>query len=181
MGKMELVKAKTETYKYFSKELIALYKEAFSTPETFHFNNDNELMGYLDSIFDAGYGIFQVSHDRLAGVLLATPLSYLENIPGKIESDFDVSQSVYIAEMMVAKEHQGKGIGKSMMHYFLNTIDTGTYKHIFIRVWVENEKALSFYKSVGFESAASELVRVSEGNDTKELDKIYLYQKVNDL
>ena len=51
----------------------------------------------------------------------------------------------FIGALFVEKNHQGQGIGKNLIDYAKNL-----YDNLSLAVYKENEKALEFYKKMGF-------------------------------
>lgn len=167
-------------YKKYESALVSLYIEAFSEGKSFQYHNHKETSEYLQSIFRLGYGILAFSGETLSGAILLTPLSFDKLVPKVISDQFNLDQSVYVAEMMVDKKWQGKGIGKQLLQEFLNGADKNKYTDAFIRVWVENEAAIGLYKKMGFEPFTS-IVQpklLADKSGMFDFEKIYLHQKL---
>ncbi|WP_303918201.1 GNAT family N-acetyltransferase [Draconibacterium sediminis] len=169
---------KFEAYK---NDLVNLYIDSFSAGKSFQYHSEEETAAYLQSIFDVGYGILAMEKNELAGAILVTPLSFDELLPEEIAYDFDVTRSVYVAEMMVEQSKQGQGIGKKLLTFFLEKADRNRFDNAFIRVWVENEAAVGLYKKMGFEVCAS-IVQprlLADKSGTFDFEKIYLHQQLS--
>ncbi len=54
---------------------------------------------------------------------------------------------VWIEELFVEKEHEGKGIGTALFKYVLNNFSVARFR---LEVEPENERAVSLYKKFGF-------------------------------
>jgi ribosomal protein S18 acetylase RimI-like enzyme len=177
---MEIRIIKAEDYTYYEESLVTLYIDLFSSGESFQYHNKNETQNYLQSIFEVGYGVFAIEKNQLAGALLLTPLSFDNLLPNDITKGFDLNHSIYVAEMMVEKTQQGRGIGKKLLLHFLENVDKKTYTDAFIRVWVENKAALGLYKKVGFKACASivQSKLLADKIEMFDFKKIYLHQKL---
>ncbi|WP_372651929.1 N-acetyltransferase family protein, partial [Draconibacterium sp.] len=161
--------------------LVKLYIDTFSKGKSFQYHSESETAAYLQSIFDVGYGILAMEKNELAGAILLTPLSFDELLPEEIAHDFDVTRSVYVAEMMVEQSKQGQGIGKRLLTFFLEEADRNKFDHSFIRVWIENKAAVGLYKKMGFEVCAT-IVQpklLSDKSGTFDFQKIYLHQHLS--
>ncbi len=181
LRKMEIRSIKKEDYKGYENALTDLYVDAFSAGKSFQYHSKKETKNYLQSIFDLGYGIFAFENNRLAGALLLTPLTFDRLLPESIAQNFELNSSVYVAEMMVEKTSQGKGIGKKLLHYFLETVDKERYHDAFIRVWIENKNAVHLYKKMGFTPCASivQSKLLADKSGMFDFEKIYLHQKLD--
>ena len=62
-----------------------------------------------------------------------------------IRGFISVINNNFIGALFVEKNYQGQGIGKSLIHYAKNL-----YDNLSLAVYKENEKALEFYKKMGF-------------------------------
>jgi len=91
---------------------------------------------------------------------------------------FEISKCVYIAEMMVAANHKGQGIGSELLGHFFNTIDSSIFTDAFIRVWDQNHIALHLYQKMGFK-VITQIDQVKNSPDgTFIMKKIYLHKKI---
>lgn len=171
-------KLKFETYK---NDLVNLYIDTFSAGKSFQYHSEEETAAYLQSIFDVGYGIFALEENKLVGVILLTPLSFDKLLPEEILQNYDVTRSVYVAEMIVEKSKQGQGIGKKLLSFFLEEADRTKYSKAFIRVWVDNVAAVALYKKMGFEICASMVQPklLADKSGTFDFEKIYLHKELN--
>ena len=62
-----------------------------------------------------------------------------------IRGFISVINNDFIGALFVEKNYQGQGIGKSLIDYAKNL-----YDNLSLAVYKENEKALEFYKKMGF-------------------------------
>ncbi len=177
---MKFITAGEHDFKKYKDSLLALYVNAFTSGKSFQYNNAEETLAYLKSIFQVGYGVFALKNKDLAGAILVTPLSFDKLVPSEITSHFDVKRSVYIAEMMVEKSQQGQGIGKELLNYFWKTVDSKQYYNAFIRVWIENEAAMALYKKFGFEVFASvvQAKLLADKSAMFDFKKVYMHKKL---
>ncbi|WP_297086227.1 GNAT family N-acetyltransferase [uncultured Draconibacterium sp.] len=168
-----------DSAKYWS-QLVGLYIATFSKGKSFQYNSVDETSAYLKMIFREGYGILVLDEEQLLGALLLTPLHFDKLLPAEIADNFNIKRSVYVAEMMVEKTQQGKGIGKKMLNYFFETVDRQLYTDAFIRVWIENETALGLYKKVGFKPCASivQAKLLADKSGMFDFKKVYLHKKL---
>ena len=74
---------------------------------------------------------------------LALDVVYEDN--DDIRGFISVINNDFIGALFVKKNHQGQGIGKNLIDYAKNL-----YDKLSLAVYKENEKALEFYKKMGF-------------------------------
>lgn len=177
---MEIRVIKPEDYIAHQEALLALYIDTFSTGKSFQYHDKEETQNYLQSIFNDGYGIFAFDENQLIGAILLASLSFDSLLPDTILQNFDLKRSVYVAEMMVEKSQQGRGIGKKLLHTFLKTVDKKTVTNAFIRVWIENKAAVGLYKKMGFKTCVSitQPKLLADKSGMFNFKKIYLHQKI---
>ena len=98
-----------------------------------------------------------------------------------IYENFAIEKCVYVAEMMVAEQARGKGIGRQLLTAFFETPDTKLYSDAFIRVWDKNVGAIALYEKMGFVPYTSieQTKQKADGSETFVMRKIYLHKKMN--
>lgn len=177
---MEIRLIKSEEFKEYQEVLVTLYINTFSTGKSFQYHNVEETQNYIRSIFEVGYAIFAFEQNQLSGAILLAPLAFDNVLPKDISQQFDLNHSIYVAEMMVEKTKQGRGIGKKLLLHFLETVDKKNYTNAFIRVWIENAAAVGLYKKMGFKTCASMIQPklLADKSAMFDFKKIYLHQKL---
>lgn len=73
---------------------------------------------------------------------------------------FELSTKGYIAETIVTRTHQGKGIGKELFETASKWLQDNGADHIELQVSVKNGAALEFWQNQGFTPATQHLVLV---------------------
>lgn len=58
----------------------------------------------------------------------------------------------YIGFMFVDSNHRGKGIGKEVLEYLVNWLQSKNMEHIVLEVYAENTGAIEMYKKCGFKN-----------------------------
>lgn len=164
----------------FRGQITDLYIEAFSSGMSEQYIDLPELNLYLKSFFTDGKIIIAQDSNQLEGALLYCPLKMDSFLPDVIKYNFDIDKCLYIAEIMVAEEFRGKGIGTQLLHSFFETANRNRYSDVFIRVWDKNEVALSLYKKIGFEPVTSIIQKKMKMDKSGffEMKKIYLHKKL---
>jgi putative acetyltransferase len=96
---------------------------------------------------------------------MAETYAYLEG--SEIKGFISIIGEEYIGALFVDINCQGKGIGKKLIEYI-----KGIYDNLTLAVYKKNEKAVSFYKKVGF------IVKHKQTNEeTNEQEYIMVFEK----
>lgn len=80
------------------------------------------------------------------GYSLLTEREYKQKI---FKSDH---KSIYIDQMCIINEYQNKGIGAKLIKFIKKFCLEKNIKRLELSVWVDNYKAINFYKKIGFEN-----------------------------
>ena len=68
----------------------------------------------------------------------------------------------YMSRLYLLKEFYGLGLGKQLMNFNINLAKENNQKGIWLKVWVENEKAIRFYTKTGFKIVGKSGFKISE-------------------
>lgn len=166
-------------YPKFRGKIIDLYLNAFTTGKYAQYIPLESAESTLDEMLRHGWGNMAFVDDKLAGVLIALPLSYDKDFPRDKCPQIPVETSVYIAEVMTHSGFRGKGVASELIKNFLQEAKNN-YTDVIIRVWDENEPALSLYEKLGFEKLDAELVqtKLRSPDNSFEMRKIYLFKEI---
>ena len=161
-------------YPKFRAKIIDLYLNAFTIGEYAQHIPDEAAESALDEMLRNGFGKMAFVDDRLAGVLIAFPLGHDNEFPKEQCPDIPVETSLYIAEVMVHSDFQGRGIASRMLQTFLEEVK-GNYTYIVIRVWDENKPAVKLYEKLGFTPVATiSQTKFKTESQAFEMRKVYM-------
>lgn len=136
-------------YLELKQQLLGLYIQTFSEGISAQYISKVTAESYLDVLFDEGYGIFGISEKKLVAALLVCPLSIDKERPEYIQKNYNDADSLYIAEVLVAKPHRGNGMGIALLKKFEMNL-SHKIKHVFLRVYTENTPAIQLYEKFGY-------------------------------
>ncbi|MCE5332615.1 MAG: GNAT family N-acetyltransferase [Bacteroidales bacterium] len=164
----------------YREAIVSLYIDCFATGVSEQYIDLAELTGYIGLIFEKGNAILSFEDEIMTGAVLSLPLKYDSSLPEIISRDFAVDNCIYIAELMVAEQKRGKGIGEKLLSEFIKNVDRSLYADIFIRVWDQNFPALRLYEKMGFVPVTTirQTKKHADGNGTFDMNKIYLHKPV---
>ncbi len=69
--------------------------------------------------------------------------------------DSNAKQLIELERIYVAKEYHGLKIGQQLMYQCKAYAKSNNYSELWLGVWDQNEKAIAFYKKMGFEIFSS--------------------------
>lgn len=100
-------------------------------------------------LMDAGAAFFLLEQDRVvigyAKMRRAKPLRQLPKLYRQ------AGNAVEIQRIYLLAEYIGQGQGRLLMEHCLSWARQQQYRAVWLGVWERNERALSFYKKLGFE------------------------------
>jgi diamine N-acetyltransferase len=165
----------------YKSQLMALYIDAFARGASEQYIDERALESYIEMLLKEGVALMAIENNEVIGALLSCPLAFDEYVTSEITENFAVEKCVYVAEMMVATQARGKGIGRQLLTAFLESPDTKQYSDAFIRVWNQNVGAIALYQKMGFVPYTSieQTKQKADGSETFVMQKIYLHKKMN--
>jgi diamine N-acetyltransferase len=164
----------------YKSQLMALYMDAFAKGASEQYIDEAALESYIEKLLKEGVALVAIENNEVIGALLSCPLAFDEYVTSAITENFAVEKCVYVAEMMVAAESRGKGIGQQLLTSFFETPDIKKYSDAFIRVWDKNDGAIALYKKMGFVpyTTIEQTKQKADGSGTFVMQKIYLHKKL---
>src|ERR1035437_4252259 len=108
----------------YKNQLMALYMDAFAKGTSEQYVDEAALGSYIESLLNEGVVLVVVEDEKILGALLSCPLAFDEYVTSAITENFAIEKCVYVAEMMVAAQARGKGIGRQLLTAFLESTET---------------------------------------------------------
>jgi len=155
--------------------------DAFAKGASEQYIDELALESYIEKLLKEGVALVAIENNEVLGALLSCPLAFDEYVTSAITENFALEKCVYIAEMMVAEQARGKGIGRQLLTAFFEMSDTKQYSDAFIRVWDKNVGAIALYEKMGFTpyTTIEQTKQKANGSETFVMQKIYLHKKMN--
>ena len=165
-------------YPKFRAKIIDLYLHAFTTGEHAQYIESQSVESMLDELMRQGFGNMAFVDDKLAGVILAMPLSHDADFHKVNHPQIFVEKTLYIAEVMVHTHFRGQGIASRLIDDLLEKASE-KYSDAVIRVWEENRPALSLYEKIGFRPFSEiSQTKFRSKDETFEMKKVYMLKKI---
>jgi len=155
--------------------------DAFAKGASEQYIDELALESYIEKLLKEGVALVAIENNEVLGALLSCPLAFDEYVTSAITENFALEKCVYIAEMMVAEQARGKGIGRQLLTAFFEMPDAKKYSDAFIRVWDKNTGAIALYEKMGFApyTTIEQTKQKANGSETFVMQKIYLHKKMN--
>jgi len=165
----------------YKSQLMALYMDAFAKGASEQYIDELALESYIEKLLKEGVALVAIENNEVLGALLSCPLAFDEFVTSVITENFALEKCVYIAEMMVAEQARGKGVGRQLLTTFFEMPDVKQYSDAFIRVWDKNTAAIALYEKIGFTpyTTIEQTKQKANGSETFVMQKIYLHKKMN--
>ncbi|WP_294279420.1 GNAT family N-acetyltransferase [uncultured Chryseobacterium sp.] len=143
-------------------------RQTFS--ETFSESNEEEEMKrYLDESFATEKVQSELSNpDSLFFIAWdeGQPIGYLKLNSGTAQTELQDDTALEIERIYVKNSHQGKKIGQLLYNKAITVACELQKSYLWLGVWEENHKALSFYRKNGFSEFGKHVFRLSSQEQT---------------
>lgn len=110
---------------------------------------------------------WQANYEVVKTQYLPIAKTFVYKEEDKIQGFISIIEKSFIGALFVDVKTQGKGIGRALVAYCQSQ-----YKTLELAVYVENERAVEFYKKQGFE-----VVIEQENEDSKKLEYVMRWIK----
>ncbi|MDQ1096243.1 MULTISPECIES: GNAT family N-acetyltransferase [Chryseobacterium] len=94
------------------------------------------------------------------------PVGYLKLNSGAAQTELQDGAALEIERIYVKKSHQGKKIGQLLYAKALDVAHELQKSYLWLGVWEENHKALSFYRKNGFYEFEKHIFRLGDNEQT---------------
>jgi ribosomal protein S18 acetylase RimI-like enzyme len=75
------------------------------------------------------------------------------------ERDLDAGPAAWIYDVYIDEPHRGKGYGRGLMDAVEAQVREAGLARMELHVWVDNDRAISLYRSLGFVPAGMEMFK----------------------
>lgn len=172
MEDIQLIKAIPEDMEKIRKIGIDTITETFAMS-----NEDENTEMYLNESFNPEK-ILKELNDPDSEFYLAElnekVIGYLKINFAKAQTDVHDINSLEIERIYVLKNFHGKGIGKRLFDKALDIAIKNRFDYIWLGVWENNHRAISFYKKMGFVEFDKHIFRYGNDDQTDLLMKLEL-------
>jgi ribosomal protein S18 acetylase RimI-like enzyme len=165
MSQLNIRKANLVDIKQLQEISIQTFTETYSA-----FNTQKNIDLYISdslSLSQLTYEIKNISSAFYLVFLENSLIGYLKiNLPGA-QTELIDSKSIEIERIYLIKKQQGKGFGENLIDFVIQIASSEHLYRIWLGVWSKNEKAIDFYKKIGFTEFDKRLFKLG---DDEQLD-----------
>jgi diamine N-acetyltransferase len=137
--------------------------------ETFaEYNSEEDMKTYLDENFSLEKLTTQLNNkdsEFYFAVLDAVVIGYLKLNFGESQTELKDNKALEIERIYVQKEYHGQSVGQVLYEKAMQIARQKEVDYVWLGVWEQNFRALSFYKKNGFEEFDKHIFRL--GNDVQ--------------
>ncbi|MEN2401595.1 GNAT family N-acetyltransferase [Flavobacterium sp. MC2016-06] len=148
-------------------QLQKIGRQTFS--ETFSEENSEEDMNkYLDENFSVEKLTAEINNkdsEFYFAILDTTVIGYLKLNFGASQTELKDNKALEIERIYVAKEYHGQSVGQILYEKAIQIAKQKEVEYVWLGVWEENFRALSFYKKNGFVEFDKHIFKL--GNDVQ--------------
>lgn len=165
--------------KVTSNDITILQKISKQTfYETFSaFNSEENMKDYLDNeltIEKLTAEINNPNSEFYFAKLDDEIIGYLKINFGASQTELQDSQAVEIERIYVSKEFHGKNIGQILFDKAIEIANQKNAAYVWLGVWEENQRAISFYKKNGFIEFDKHIFKLGDDEQTDIMMKLEL-------
>ena len=168
------MKEKADLYSLLNKGIVyKLYEDCFKDPPYEEVFTETDISSIFLKYLEKGVLMFcaKENKENIIGFVAAIPLKYEEEVADLAKNyGYDPSTDWYYADVGVAKEFRGNGIGRYLAKELIQLIPAGK---IIMRTQEKNAASLACHKEVGFKiiDGMSQSIEKERTSGIKEKDK----------
>lgn len=169
---MELIKADISDLYSLQALSVSTFTETFADD-----NSSTDMAKYLRESFTTAKLFRELSNPFTEFYLIrseAKPIAYLKLNSGNAQSEPMGNESLELERIYILKEFLGQGSGQILMNYAIEIARKKKVKYIWLGVWENNHRALSFYKKYGFEVYGQHIFQFGNDPQTDLLMRLFL-------
>lgn len=110
-------------------------------------------------------------------ILNESVIGYLKLNFGQSQTELKDSNAMEIERIYVLKEFQGKNIGQLLYEKAIQIATQKNVEYIWLGVWEENKKAISFYQKNGFTQFDKHIFKLGNDEQTDIMMKLQLVKE----
>ena len=157
---IKIVKASIKDAKLLSRISAASFLPAHG-----HSSPKEDIEHYLAENFNERNFINELNNNKNQYYLIElkdTIVGYSKIIFNEKCDIINTKNITYMSRLYLLKEYYGVGLGKKLLDFNVNLSKENKQKGIWLKVWVENQKAIKFYKKNGFKIIGKSDFKISE-------------------
>jgi len=170
MGEIKIIKVSPEEIDKLQKISIQTFTETFSSK-----NSKEDMNAYLGREFSSKKLKIELA-DRNAEFYFALfetqVIGYLKINYGTSQTEIKDSNALEIERIYVLQEYHGKKVGQLLYEKVIEISKQKNVDYIWLGVWEENPRAISFYKKNGFVEFDKHIFKLGSDEQTDIMMKL---------
>lgn len=162
-------------------QLQKIGRQTFS--ETFSAaNTDENMKKYLEEVFSMEELTAQLNNKNSEFYFAEfnnNIIGYLKLNSGRSQTEMKNEKSLEIERIYVLKEFHGKNVGQLLYEKALQIAKQADADYVWLGVWEENPRAISFYKKNGFVEFDKHVFKLGNDEQTDIMMKLRLKDKID--
>lgn len=150
--------------------------------QTFHdtfseSNSEENMKKYLDEKFSIEKLTAELSNENSEfyfAILESEVIGYLKINFGETQTELKDDKALEIERIYVSKEFHGKRVGQLLYEKAIEIAKNKKSEYVWLGVWEENHRAVSFYKKNGFVEFDKHIFRLGTDEQTDLMMKLKL-------
>lgn len=146
--------------------------------ETFSESNTEENMAaYLEERFSVAKLTSELNNENAEFYFALqndNPIGYLKLNFGQSQTELQDDKGLEIERIYVLKEYYGQGIGQLLYEKAIAIAKNKKTDYVWLGVWEENHRAISFYKKNGFREFGKHIFKLGNDEQTDLMMKLKL-------
>jgi len=157
-------------------DLQVIGRQTFT--ETFSEGNSEEDMNqYLEEKFSVSQLKSELSDEHSMfyfAVVDENIIGYLKVNSGDSQTEIKDKNALEIERIYVLKDFHGKSVAKHLYNKAIEIAESENFDYIWLGVWEENARAISFYKKNGFVEFDKHIFKLGNDEQTDIMMKLHL-------
>ena len=148
------------------------FEETFS-----EFNSEENMRNYLEKGFSKKKLTAELNNNDSEfyfAILKDKVIGYLKINFGESQTELKDSKALEIERIYVSKEFHGKSVGQILYDKAIEVAKQKSSEYVWLGVWEENHRAISFYKKNGFVEFDKHIFRLGDDEQTDIMMKMKL-------
>ena len=172
MANIEIRKVALNDIEQLQKIGRQTFQETFSES-----NSEDNMKSYLDERFSKvklTVELTDVNSEFYIATLDNEAIGYLKVNFGESQTELKDSKALEIERIYVSKEFLGKSVGQFLYDKAIQIAKQKGAEYVWLGVWEENPRAISFYKKNGFIEFDKHIFRLGDDEQTDIMMKLKL-------
>lgn len=172
MANIEITKVKLSEIDQLQKIGRLTFKETFSES-----NSEENMNNYLEKGFSnekLTIELNDLNSEFYFASLENEIIGYLKINFGKSQTELKDSKALEIERIYVSKEFHGKSVGQLLYDKAIEIAKQKNSDYVWLGVWEENPRAISFYKKNGFIEFDKHIFKLGDDGQTDIMMKLKL-------